>query len=156
MLRERDTPDGANIGLINITARYAIEHGFHVVLEGILYAAHYGEMIEALRRDHRGHTYLYYLDIPFEETVRWHATKPQADEYGEAEMRDWYRPRDLLPSGLETVIPATSSLAETAHQVMLESGLAADSARVAAHALRDEYASGTWTPSVDEQEFPDD
>ncbi|MBC2879525.1 MULTISPECIES: AAA family ATPase [Streptomyces] len=123
VLRERDTPDGANIGLINLTARYALDQGFHVVLEGILYTAHYGPMIEALCRDHRGHNHLYYLNVPFEETLRRHATKPQANEYGETEMRDWYRPLDLLPGGVETVIPADSSLAETTDRVMRESGL---------------------------------
>lgn len=156
ILRERDTPDSANIGLIDLTVRYALDNGFHVVLEGILYEAHYGPMIEALARDHRGHTHLYYFDIPFEETLRRHATKPQIDEYGEAELRDWYRPQDLLPGGLESVIPATSSLAETAHRVMTESGLAADSARVAARALLDESDSDAWKPVDVEHAFPDD
>ncbi|MEV5508171.1 hypothetical protein [Streptomyces orinoci] len=40
-------------------------------------------------------------------------------------MRSWYRPHDLLPGGVETVIPADSSLAETVERVMRESGLAA-------------------------------
>lgn len=156
ILRERDTPDGANIGLINVTARYALDHGFHVVLEGILYAAHYGPMIDALVHDHRGHTHLYYFDIPFEETLRRHASKPQASEYGEKEMRDWYRPGDLLPGGLETVVPSSSSLTETATRVMLESGLTADSTRREAAALLDEYGSGTWNPADAEHAFAED
>ncbi|MEW2527975.1 hypothetical protein [Streptomyces sp. NPDC047071] len=35
VLRERDRPGGANIGLIDLTACYALDHGFHVVVEGI-------------------------------------------------------------------------------------------------------------------------
>ena len=124
VLRERDVPDGTNIGLIDTVARYALDHGYHVVVEGILYAAHYGTMLDALRRDHRGRTCAYYLDVPFAETVRRHATKPQAAEYGEAELRDWYRPLDLLPGGAETVIPAASGLEETAERVLREAGLA--------------------------------
>ncbi|MGR3933597.1 kinase [Streptomyces sp. BRA346] len=123
VLRERDVPDGANIGLIDTVARYALDHGYHVVVEGILYAAHYGAMLDALREDHRGRTHAYYLDVPFAETVRRHATKPQAAEYGEAELRAWYRPLDLLPGGAETVIPATSGLDETVERVLRESGL---------------------------------
>jgi adenylylsulfate kinase-like enzyme len=38
-LRERDVPGGANIGLIDLTVRHALEHGFHTVLEGILNVA---------------------------------------------------------------------------------------------------------------------
>ena len=43
VLRERDVPGAANIGLIDLTVRHALEHGFHTVLEGILYVAHYGQ-----------------------------------------------------------------------------------------------------------------
>ncbi|MEU8628794.1 AAA family ATPase [Streptomyces sp. NPDC048669] len=124
VLRERDRPGAANIGLIDAVVRYSLDAGYHVVLEGILYAGHYGPMLMRLREDHRGRTHCYYLDIDFAETVRRHATKPQADEYGEAELRDWYRPRDLLPGGTESVIGPDSSLTATTARVMTETGLA--------------------------------
>ncbi|MEV2192082.1 AAA family ATPase [Streptomyces phaeochromogenes] len=125
VLRERDIPGGANIGLIELTVRHALEHGFHTVLEGILYVAHYGEMLARLLADHPNRTHGFYLDVPFEETLSRHATKPIAHTVGESELRDWYRPLDLLPGGAETVIPAGNSLAETVDQVMHRSGLAA-------------------------------
>jgi predicted kinase len=123
VLRERDTPDGANIGLIDTVTRYALDHGYHVLVEGILYATHYGQMLDALRDDHRGRTHHYYLDVPFDETLRRHATKPEATAYGEAEMRSWYRPLDLLPNGMEAVISETSTLDDTTDRIMRESGL---------------------------------
>lgn len=123
VLRERDRPGGANIGLIDTVARYSLDAGYHVVLEGILYADHYGPMLRQLRADHRGPTHGYYLDIAFDETLRRHATKPQADELGETELRTWYRPRDLLPDGAESVIGADSSLAGTIDRIMTETGL---------------------------------
>ncbi|MER5226684.1 AAA family ATPase [Streptomyces flaveus] len=125
VLRERDIPGGANIGLIDLTVRHALEHGFHTVLEGILYVAHYGEMLAGLLADYPGRTHCFYLDIPFEETLARHATKPIAQKVGEAELRSWYRPLDLLPGGVETVIPATNSLTATIDQVMRVPGLAA-------------------------------
>ncbi|MEU0333897.1 AAA family ATPase [Streptomyces sp. NPDC006193] len=124
VLRERDRPGAANIGLIDLTARHALDAGFHVVVEGILYAAHYGEMLTRLCADHRGPTHCYYLDVPFEETLVRHATKPQMSAYGEAELRDWYRPLDLLPGGAETVIGAGSPLGRTVDRVMSDTGLA--------------------------------
>ncbi|ULR48064.1 kinase [Streptomyces deccanensis] len=124
VLHEHDRPGAANIGLIDLTARYALDAGFHVVVEGILYADRYGDMLARLRADHRGPTHGYYLDVPFDETLVRHATKPIADVVDGARLRDWYRPRDLLPGGIETVIGADSTLAETVDRIMTEAGLA--------------------------------
>jgi predicted kinase len=124
VLRERDRPGAANIGLIDLTARYALDAGYHVVVEGILYADHYGEMLTRLRADHRGPTHAYYLHVPFEQTLLRHATKPIAREVGEAQLRDWYRELDLLPGGVETVIGADSTLSKTVDRIMLDTGLA--------------------------------
>jgi hypothetical protein len=123
VLRERDVPGGANIDLIDLTARFALDRGFHVIVEGILYADHYGEMLTALLADRAGSAWAYYLDVPWAETLRRHATKPQAAEYGESEMRRWYRERDLLLGGLEQVIPDRSALDETVRRIMAESDL---------------------------------
>ncbi|GAA4544085.1 hypothetical protein GCM10010309_01830 [Streptomyces violaceochromogenes] len=124
VLRERDRPGAANIGLIDLTARYALDAGYHVVVEGLLYADRYGEMLARLRADHRGPTHAYYLHVPFEQTLLRHATKPIANELGEAELRDWYRELDLLPGGTETVIGPDSTLRETVDRIMLDTGLA--------------------------------
>jgi predicted kinase len=126
VLRERDRPGGANIGLIDLTARYALDHGFHVVLEGILYADRYGTMLQNLVRAHQGVTRCYYLHVPFEETVLRHATKPDAEYLKHVtghHLRDCYREKDLLPAGLETVIDAASTLDDTIQQILHESGL---------------------------------
>ncbi|MBT2449571.1 kinase [Streptomyces sp. ISL-43] len=128
VLRERDTPGAANIGLVGSVARYALDHGFHVIVEGILYADRYGPMLDALRRAHRGRTHFYYFDVPFEETLRRHAGKPQAAEYGEVEMREWYRPLDLLPGDWESLVGAADSLEDTVARVMGETGLGAERA----------------------------
>ncbi|WP_328727580.1 kinase [Streptomyces sp. NBC_00259] len=125
VLRERDRPGAANIGLIDTVARYSLDAGYHVVLEGILYADHYGTMLTRLRADHRGSTHGYYLHVPFEETLARHATKPIADKVGERELREWYRELDLLPGVTETVIDAGSALTRTIDRIMLDTGLAA-------------------------------
>ncbi|MEU4081272.1 kinase [Streptomyces venezuelae] len=126
VLRERDRPGGANIGLIDLTARYALDNGFHVVVEGILYADRYATMLQHLVRAHQGVTRCYYLHVPFEETVLRHATKPDAEylaHVNEGHLRNWYREKDLLPNGLETVIDEASTLDDTVQQILAESGL---------------------------------
>ncbi|MFF5964772.1 hypothetical protein ACFY64_13740 [Streptomyces collinus] len=60
----------------------------------------------------------------FDQTLLRQATKPVANEFGEAELRDWYRELDLLPGGIETVIGADSTLRETVDRIMLDTGLA--------------------------------
>jgi hypothetical protein len=128
VLRERDVPAGANIGLVDLVTRYALSHGFNVIVEGILRADHYAEMLMTLIDDHQGRTCCYYFDVPFEESLRRHAGKPQASKYGAAEMKAWYRGLDLLPGSTEQVIPAAMTQDEIVRRVMADSGLAAEPA----------------------------
>ncbi|MFD8783749.1 AAA family ATPase [Kitasatospora sp. NPDC059599] len=126
VLRERDRPGGANIGLIDAVARYALGAGYHVVIEGILYADHYGEMLQRLVDDHRGVTRCYYLDIPIDETLLRHASKADREyltAVTERELRDWYREHDVLPGGIETVIGTDSTLHDTVDRIMRETAL---------------------------------
>ncbi|MEU9265991.1 AAA family ATPase [Streptomyces sp. NPDC048251] len=123
VLREHDRPGAANIGLIEAVARYALDAGYHVVLEGILDADRYGPMLERLRREHRGPTHGYYLHVPLAETLVRHATKPIAHEVGEADLCAWYRELDLLPGDVETVIGADSTLPQTVDRILLDTGL---------------------------------
>jgi predicted kinase len=113
LLKERDVDGGLAPLLIDRTVRLALDHGYHVVLEGILHRARYGPLVRGLCGDHRGHTFVFYLDIPFEETLQRHATRSQAAEFGPAQMRDWYLERDLLGVAGEVVIGPGSSLADT-------------------------------------------
>jgi len=125
ILKEKDRPGGVNVGLIDQITRYPLDHCYHVVLDGILYADRYEQMLAGLRRDHLGLSCFYYLDVSLGETLRRHATRPQAVEFGADQMRDWYRPRDLLASIGERVIPENSALQDTVDMILLETRLAA-------------------------------
>ncbi|MFD7862249.1 M15 family metallopeptidase [Streptomyces sp. NPDC059783] len=130
LLREHDTARGANIALLGRIAREALAAGFHVVLEGILYADRYGHMITSLVRDHRGVSGCYYLDVPLEATLVRHASKPDAaylEQVTDDHLTSWYRELDLLPGGLETVVPADSTLKDTIAQIVRETDLASAS-----------------------------
>ena len=103
--------------------RLVVLHGYHVVLDGILYADRYEQMLDGLRRDHLGLSYFYYLDVSIDETVRRHALRPQAAEFGADNMRDWYRSRDYLATVRERVIPETSAVRETVDLILLQTQL---------------------------------
>jgi predicted kinase len=123
MLKERDRADGVNIGLIDTAARYSLDHGYHVVLDGIFSADRYESMLVGLGRDHAGLSRFYYLDASLEETFRRHAARPEAAEFGPDDMRAWYRPGDLLGRVREHVIPQASSLHETVSRILAETQL---------------------------------
>lgn len=123
VLREHDRPDGVNIGLIDHTARYALDHGYHVILEGILAAERYGAMLRQLCRDHAGRSSWFYFDLSFDETIRRHATRPQARQFTVEDMRGWYRQRDLLGFVAEQIVSATSTLDQTVERIIDATGL---------------------------------
>ncbi len=123
ILRERDLPGAANIGLIDQVTRFSLDSSYHVVVEGILYADRYEQMLAGLSRDHRGRTCFYYLDVSVEETLRRHLTRPQASEFTQDDMRGWYRPHDLLSSVREQVIPQASSLQQTVELILADTQL---------------------------------
>ncbi len=123
VLRVHDTPGNPAIGLIDLAARHALDHGYHVVLDGILSAERYGTMLAGLHADHRGVSLFYYLDVSFDETARRHATRPEASEFTVTQMREWYERRDLLPSVAERVVDESTSLADTVALILAESAL---------------------------------
>ncbi|MBO0651276.1 kinase [Streptomyces triculaminicus] len=129
ILCEAHGPVRATPGLIDVITRQCLDEGFHVILEGILSAGRWGELLHRLADDHRGTSRFFYFDLPFTETLRRHATRPEASEFGESKMRDWFRPADLLDGLNETLIKQHSSLEETVHTVMTETGLEQQPAR---------------------------
>jgi hypothetical protein len=54
VLRELDGDGGIAPALIAQTVRFALDHGYHVVLEGILARARYGSALSCLFRAHGG------------------------------------------------------------------------------------------------------
>lgn len=123
VLRERDRPGGLAPTLIGQTVRLALDHGYHVILEGILYTARYRRMLTALRDGHRGRTVFVYLDVSLPETLRRHETRPQATEFTADDMRGWYAPRDLLGYDDEVVLPETTPLQEAVRRIAATAGL---------------------------------
>jgi adenylate kinase family enzyme len=122
LLREHDVPGGANIGLIDLTVRYALDHEYDVVLDGIMNASRYGDMLRQLTRDHRGTTLHYYFDIPFAETVVRHETRDLRHEFSPDAMESWYHQGDVLDGLDQTVIGPDSTLEQTVTRILTDLG----------------------------------
>ncbi|OAA18133.1 AAA domain-containing protein [Frankia sp. EI5c] len=128
LLRERDQPDGVAPALIDQTVRFCLDHGYHVVLEGILAASRHATMISGLLRAHRGRSFVFYLDVSLDETLRRHATRPQSAEFSGEDMRGWYLPHDLLGVDGERIVPEHFTLDQTVTCIETATGLGLSSA----------------------------
>lgn len=117
ILKEKENAGIHNIKLIEHTTQHVLDQGYDVILEGIFIAKRYKEMLERLLRQNTD-SYIYYFDISLEETLRRHITKPNAHEFGEAEMRQWYTQQDYLHTQKETIIPETMPQKEIVAMIM--------------------------------------
>ncbi|MER7278838.1 kinase [Dactylosporangium sp. NPDC000244] len=123
LLRERDRPGGIAPDLIETNARFVLDHGYHAIVEGILHTERYAAMLRRLITAHAGRTSVYYLDVSFAETLRRHATRPQAAEFTPEHMAGWYAEHDLLGVPGEQVIEETSPFDGTVEFILTTSGL---------------------------------
>lgn len=117
VLRERDIPQGNAAALIEHTIRFALDIGYNVICEGILHSTRYSPMLHRLCAAHRGTTTLFYLDVSLTETLRRHASRPQASEFTTQDMRRWYLPHDHLGFPTEHVIREGTSLTDTVNLI---------------------------------------
>lgn len=113
VLRVRDLPDNPAVALIDLVARFALDRGMHVAIEGILHADIYGSMLRSLAADHRGTTAFFRFDLSFEETLRRHESKG-CNDFGELELRQWWRDEDALTGCQEQIIGADRDVAAIA------------------------------------------
>lgn len=92
--------------------RYGRRHSEITILEGILPTDDYRELFEAAVEEYAENIFAYYYDIPFEETLLRHQTKPDHDRFGEIEMKRWWREKDYLDIISETKLNKEQSLKE--------------------------------------------
>lgn len=118
LLWERDTPGALNISLIDTAARHALDAGYDAVVEGIMHEVRYGDMLRSLASDHVGETAVVYLDVPFEETVRRHAGRPQAAHFTPEEMSEWWAPDDRLGLDHEIVLGPDTTAQEAINRLL--------------------------------------
>lgn len=122
VLHVRDHPGALSVPYIELSARFALDNGLHVVVEGILHSESYGAMLTELRHDHRGVTRCYRYDLDLDETLRRHRTKPLAAEVTEDAVRSWYRPSDPVAGLDETLFDADMSREDALSTVLGEVG----------------------------------
>ncbi len=90
--------------------KYGRRHSEVTILEGVLDSTEYHPLFEACVGLYGSDIFAWYYDLPFEETLRRHGTKPNRMDFGEEEMRRWWREKDYLPLISETILGQEWSL----------------------------------------------
>ncbi len=54
----------------------------------------YHSLFELAKKLYNDNVYAYNFDLPFEETLKRHKTKPNCQEFGEEAMRGWWIEKD--------------------------------------------------------------
>ncbi len=110
ILRERDVLDKRSvIELIELIAVFGQKQNRIVIVEGILSKNKYGPMLKRLSSIF-DEAYIYYFDLPFEETLRRHATKSNAHEFGEELMRELWKEKDYTGMSEEKILDQNLSV----------------------------------------------
>ena len=98
--------DAVRMNVLNATDTEALplmkkllNYGYYnceiVILEGIMNSDFYKPLFEFATELFDTQIYAYYFDLPFEETLKRHLTKPNCNEFGEKEMRRWWKEKDF-------------------------------------------------------------
>jgi gluconate kinase len=111
-------------GFIAMSARYLLDAGYHVIVEGILHTGGYGAVLRELIAGHPGSVHVFFLDVSFEETVRRHHRRDEPIPVTAEQMRGWYAGTDVLGVSGEVVIGESSTLEQTVTTILTVSGLA--------------------------------
>lgn len=118
MLWARDGYDTAALPLLTALLRYGYENSRVTILEGILNAKWYRPLFEIALELFGRDIFAYYYDLPFEETLKRHESKPNSSEFGEKEMRGWWIEKDYIGFLPEKTITENMSLDETVGMIL--------------------------------------
>ena len=102
--------------------RYGRRHVEVTILEGILHTADYAPLFQTAIEEFGTEIYAYYYNLPFEETLRRHETKPNHGDFGEVEMRRWWRDQDLIGTISETILGMEDGQEETVEKILRDIG----------------------------------
>lgn len=117
MLWVKDGESTEAIPLMKELLAYGIEHSDIVILEGIMYADWYKPLFELAIRLYGAEVYAYYFDLPFEETLKRHQTKPNCNEFGEEAMRSWWREKDFSDVLRERIITSEKEIQDIVTEI---------------------------------------
>lgn len=117
ILKVNDGPKTEALPLMQELLNYGKKHSAITILEGIMYADWYQPLFECAVREFGDEIYAYYFELPFEETLKRHQARSKCNDFGEEEMRGWWREKDFLGFIKENVITKEEALVDIVERV---------------------------------------
>lgn len=100
--------------------KYGKQNSDMTILEGILDSEEYHSLFETAVKEYGENIFAYYYDLLFEETLRRHSTKPNRNDFGEADVRRWWREKDYLSIITETILTEDMSFDDAVNMIYQE------------------------------------
>lgn len=97
--------------------KYGKQHSDIAILEGILDSEFYKPLFEVVIEEYGENVFAFYYDLPFEETLLRHNTKPNKADFGEQDMRRWWKEKDYINIISERTITKDESLVDTVDMI---------------------------------------
>ena len=114
--------DGENmpaIFLMKELLKYGNIHSKVIILDGIMYADWHNSLFQLAIELYDSKIHAYYFDLPFEEALTRHKTKAICHEFGEEEMRKWWREKGFSDILHEVSITSEERGVENIYNVVL-------------------------------------
>jgi adenylate kinase family enzyme len=109
--------------MIKANVLTALEDDYDVILEGIFTVKSWKVIFDEIFEEHPDQNFIFCFDISFDETIKRHRTKPNKNEWSEADMKDWYNPNDVMGYEFEHIINEKSSKDETINKIKKVAGI---------------------------------
>ncbi len=103
--------------LINLL-QYGKLHSEYTILEGILPFKEFESVFDVAITEFGANIFAYYYDLNFEESLQRHDTKPNKHDFGEADMRRWWKEKDYLCTISEKIFNKELSLDDAISTVL--------------------------------------
>ncbi len=97
--------------------KYGRQNAGVTILEGILPTEIYMPLFELAIQEYGNGIFAFYYDLTFEETLQRHATKPNRADFGEQDMRRWWKEKDFIPLITEKIITESFSVSDTVDMI---------------------------------------
>ncbi|MDE7294564.1 MAG: uridine kinase [Oscillospiraceae bacterium] len=109
--------DEEALPLMTALLKYGRENSEVTVLEGILDSKVFRPLFETALSLYGENIFAYYYDLPFEETLVRHGTKPNKSDFGEEDMRRWWNEKDFMGIIPEKIFTKEISLSEAVETI---------------------------------------
>ena len=109
--------DAEALPLIIQLLKYGRQNSDITILEGILDSEVYKSLFATAVKEYGTDIFAFYYDLPFEETLRRHTTKPNRAEFGEQDMRRWWKEKDYTNVISEKIITRDMSISDTVDMI---------------------------------------